>query len=213
MEELKKHKIFTMEDTKRNVLLTVAMRQFAKNGYKKTTTDEIILEAEISKGLLFHYFGTKKDLYIFLFQYANTTIMDEYFARIDFKERDILERLRRMFLLKLELTQKYPAIFDFVTSAFYEEAPAVAVKVNAYTKQWYFDVQNKMLADYDASLFKVNIDPEKALNVFLFTLRGYSGAQASPKYRMEDYSKEYARYRREIEEYIIVLRTAFYQEA
>ena len=64
MEELRKHKIFTMEDTKRDALLTAAMSKFAKNGYKKTTTDEIILEAEISKGLLFHYFGTKKDLYI-----------------------------------------------------------------------------------------------------------------------------------------------------
>ncbi|MEY8001337.1 TetR/AcrR family transcriptional regulator, partial [Clostridium sp. Mt-5] len=48
-----------MEDTKRDALLTVAMSKFANNGYKKTTTDEIILEAEISKGLLFHYFGTK----------------------------------------------------------------------------------------------------------------------------------------------------------
>ncbi|OPX89299.1 MAG: HTH-type transcriptional repressor KstR2 [Pelotomaculum sp. PtaB.Bin104] len=213
MEELKKHKIFTMEDTKRNVLLTVAMSKFAKNGYKKTTTDEIILEAEISKGLLFHYFGTKKNLYIFLFRYANTTIMQDYYVLIDLNERDILERLRSMFLLKLELTQKYPAIFDFVTSAFYEEDPAVAVKVNEYTKQWYFNVQNKMLKDFDSSLFKANIDTEKALNIFLFTLRGYSESQASPKYRIEDYSKEYERYRREIDEYITVLRTAFYKEA
>lgn len=63
MEKLTKHKIFTMEDTKRNTLLTVAMRKFAKNGYKKTATDEIISEAEISKGLLFHYFGTKGFVY------------------------------------------------------------------------------------------------------------------------------------------------------
>src|SRR5471030_409846 len=115
-----------MESTKRDLLLTVAMSKFAKNGYKKTTTDEIVSEAEISKGLLFHYFGTKKDLYIFLFEYANTTIMQDFYEQIDMKERDILERLRNMFLLKLELTNKYPAIFDFVAAAFYEQDSAVA---------------------------------------------------------------------------------------
>lgn len=119
MEDLTKHKIFTMEDMKRDILLTVAMSKFAKNGYKKTTTDEIISEAEISKGLLFHYFGTKKDLYIFLFKYANTTIMQDFYTQINMKERDILERLWNIFLLKLELTNKYPAIFDFVASAFF----------------------------------------------------------------------------------------------
>lgn len=118
MEELTKHKIFTMEAAKRDALLTAAMSKFAKNGYKKTTTDEIILEAEISKGLLFHYFGTKRDLYIFLFQYAITTIMQEYYAQIDMKERDILKRMRNTFFLKLKLTDKYPAIFDFVATAF-----------------------------------------------------------------------------------------------
>jgi AcrR family transcriptional regulator len=98
MDELIKHKIFTMDSTKRDTLLTVAMSKFAKNGYKKTTTDEIILEAGISKGLLFHYFGAKKDLYIFLFEYAITTIMQEYYAQIDIKEKDILKRLRHMIL-------------------------------------------------------------------------------------------------------------------
>jgi AcrR family transcriptional regulator len=212
VEELTKHKIFTMEETKRDTLLTVAMSKFAKNGYKKTTTDEIISEAEISKGLLFHYFGTKRDLYIFLFEYANTTIMQHFYAQIDMKERDILERLRKMFLLKLELTNKYPAIFDFVASAFYEKDPAVAAKINEYTNQLYFDVQKEIFKDIDLSLFKANLDVQKAIKIIIYTLKGYSEAQASPEKRIEDYIKEHKRYKREIDEYITVLRTAFYKE-
>ena len=104
MEDLTKHKIFTMEEAKRDALLTAAMSKFAKNGYKKTTTDEIIVEAEISKGLLFHYFGTKKDLYLFLFMYANRIIMQEYYTKIDMRKRDVLERLRNTFLLKFSYT-------------------------------------------------------------------------------------------------------------
>ncbi|MEY8002035.1 hypothetical protein AB8U03_17965, partial [Clostridium sp. Mt-5] len=167
---------------------------------------------EISKGLLFHYFGTKKNLYIFLFKYANTIIMQEYYSQINIKEKDILKRFRNMFLLKLELTNKYPAIFDFVTSAFFEKDPAVAGKINEYTNLLYFDVKNEMLKDIDLSLFKENFDIEKAINIIIFTLKGYSESQTSPEKRIEDYNKEQARYIREIDEYITILRTAFYKE-
>jgi len=212
MEELTKHKIFTMEYTKRDAMLTAAMSKFAKNGYKKTTTDEIILEAQISKGLLFHYFGTKKDLYVFLFKYANTTIMQEYYAQINIKEGDILERLRNMFLLKFELTNKYPAIFDFMTSAYFEKDPVVAEKISECTNLLYFDAQKEMFKNIDSSLFKENFDIEKAINIIIFTLRGYSESQTSPEKRIEDYNKEQARYISEIDGYIALLRAAFYKE-
>ncbi|OAA86796.1 TetR/AcrR family transcriptional regulator [Clostridium ljungdahlii] len=212
MEELTKHKIFTMDAMKRDTLFTVAMSKFAKSGYKKTTTDEIISEAEISKGLLFHYFGTKKDLYIFLFEYANTTIMQDFYGQINIKEKDILERLRKMFLLKIELTNKYPAIFDFVASAFYEKDPTVATKISKYTNQLYSDAQKEIFKDIDLSLFKENIDTHKAVNIIIYTFRGYSEAQASPEKRTEDYRKEYKRYIKDINEYITMLRAAFYKE-
>lgn len=212
MEDLSKHKIFTMEDTKRDALLTAAMSKFAKNGYKKTTTDEIIAAAEISKGLLFHYFGTKKDLYIFLFEYANEIIMKDFYTQINIRQRDILERLRNMFLLKLQLTNKYPAIFDFVGSAFFEKDSAVAAKIEEYSNLLYFDAKKEILKDIDLSLFKGNFDLEKAIEIIMFTLRGYSEAQASPEKRINDYNQEHERYIREIDEYITVLRTVFYKE-
>ncbi|MDU4658730.1 MAG: TetR/AcrR family transcriptional regulator [Clostridium butyricum] len=211
MEELRKHKIFTMEDSKRNNLLTVAMSKFARNGYKKTATDEIISEAEISKGLLFHYFGTKKDLYIFLFEYANATIMQDFYGQIDMEEKDILERLRKMFLLKLQLTNKYPSIFDFVASAYFEKDTAVFSEINKYSTEMSLDAQKKILKDIDLSLFKENNNIQKVIDIIIYTLRGYSEAQALEGKLIEDYSKEHERYIREIDEYINLLRTAFYK--
>ena len=40
-------------------------------------------------------------------------INKEYFELMNFKERDIFERLRQSYLLQLELLQKHPWIFEF----------------------------------------------------------------------------------------------------
>jgi TetR/AcrR family transcriptional regulator len=206
------HKIFTMDETKRNALFSAAMDEFAKNGYKKTTTDAIISKAGISKGLLFHYFGTKKDLYIYLFKYANKIIMNEYYEKIDYKSKDIFLRLKRMILLKFELTGKYPAVFDFVSSAYFENDPAVANEIDRDVNNLYAEASSKLIEDIDMSLFKPGFDSKRTIEIILFTLKGYSETQISPGKKIDDYRSEYDRYAKEIDEYIAVLRAAFYKE-
>lgn len=48
---------------KREQIIRAAMKNFSKNGYRKTVMDEIVADAGVSKGLVFHYFGSKKALY------------------------------------------------------------------------------------------------------------------------------------------------------
>jgi len=201
-----------MDQTKRIALFSAAMEEFAKNGYKKTATDTIIKAAGISKGLLFHYFGTKKDLYIYLFEYANRIIMDEYYQKIDYTSQDLFVRIKGMLLLKFELTVKYPAIFDFVSSAYFENDPAVAGGISRDVNELYAEASGRLLENIDLSLFKPVFEPQKAVEIILFTLKGYSEAQISPNKKIDDYRGEYGRYTKEIDEYIDILRTAFYKE-
>lgn len=48
---------------KREQIIRAAMKNFSKNGYRKTVMDEIVADAGVSKGLVFHYFESKKALY------------------------------------------------------------------------------------------------------------------------------------------------------
>ena len=48
---------------KREQIIRAAMKNFSKNGYRKTVMDEIVADAGVSKGLVFCYFGSKKALY------------------------------------------------------------------------------------------------------------------------------------------------------
>jgi AcrR family transcriptional regulator len=51
-------------DQRRAQLLALARRAFSEHAYDEVSIDDLAREAKISKGLLYHYFPTKRDLYI-----------------------------------------------------------------------------------------------------------------------------------------------------
>ena len=51
-------------DERRAQLLELAKRSFSDRSYDDVSIDDLAREAKISKGLLYHYFPTKRDLYV-----------------------------------------------------------------------------------------------------------------------------------------------------
>ena len=67
----------------------------AIGGYKHASTDDIVGEAGISKGLLFHYFGSKLGLYSFLYDYSVRFMKLELTGGVSSTERDYFEIRRQ----------------------------------------------------------------------------------------------------------------------
>ncbi|MCR4586771.1 MAG: TetR/AcrR family transcriptional regulator [Lachnospiraceae bacterium] len=63
-------KFYDMKNEKQDRILNAGFKSFALYGYKNASTDEIIKDAGISKGLLFHYFESKVGFYEFSYDYA-----------------------------------------------------------------------------------------------------------------------------------------------
>ena len=55
---------------KRDAVLHAGIEEFSQHSYTDASTDAITQSAGISKGLLFHYFGSKKAFYLFCLQTA-----------------------------------------------------------------------------------------------------------------------------------------------
>src|SRR6185295_2252912 len=51
-------------DERRAQLLRLARNAFSARSYDDVSIDDLAREAKISKGLLYHYFPTKRDLYV-----------------------------------------------------------------------------------------------------------------------------------------------------
>jgi hypothetical protein len=63
---------------------------------------------------LFHYFGSKKDLYDTMVVFVIHTLYDEIVTHIIWDEPDLFERIKQLAVIKLAYSQMYPHMFDFM---------------------------------------------------------------------------------------------------
>lgn len=208
--KIETHKILSMETEKRNRVINASMSEFSK-GFKPASTDLISQKAGISKGLLFHYFGTKKNLYLFMLDYAMEAVISEYKSILNSKEKDLLEIVWQMALLKRELCSQYPDIFEFLTTFYYEisEEPKsdFALKYIKLKKEIY-----KLLYDkIDETLLKENIDKVMASNIIRWTLEGLSEKITHEKKPFKQMHEEFDVYLHETKSYLDLLRQLLYR--
>ena len=52
------------QEDKKNAILMAAVKVLTTKGYYSSTMDDIVEQADISKGAIYHYFSSKKDVYL-----------------------------------------------------------------------------------------------------------------------------------------------------
>ncbi|MXQ53615.1 TetR family transcriptional regulator [Shimazuella alba] len=163
-----------IDSQKQQQILNAAMEEFTRKGYKLASTNQIVQVAGISKGLLFHYFTNKKGLFLFLYDYCLNVVLDDFFGQIDYEQQDILLRLREILLIKFQLISKYPLIFDFLIKADAEDSLDIREDLNSRNQAIIQESYKKMFAAIDESLFRPDIDIEKAKHIAMWTIKGFS---------------------------------------
>jgi TetR/AcrR family transcriptional regulator len=110
-----------LDTEKRDRIINSAIEEFANYPFSKASTNTIVKNAGISKGLLFHYFGNKKDLYDYISKFVVEKLFYEVSERIDWENTDIFERIKQIALVKIELSAIYPQLFTFAISIFSQD--------------------------------------------------------------------------------------------
>lgn len=74
---------------------------FAKNNFDKASTNLIVEGAKISRGLLYHYFKNKKELFEFLLYFSAQQILNNMVDSIEWSNTDFLIRIRQALFSKI----------------------------------------------------------------------------------------------------------------
>jgi TetR/AcrR family transcriptional regulator len=171
-----------------------------------------VKEAGISKGLLFHYFHSKKDLFFFLYDYALDFFREEFFGKNHFDEGDILIRLRQMALVKLKLIKSHPEIYKFLLMAYIEESGEVKGELERRNKKLISDSFNIMYRNFDASKFREGVDIQLAIKVMAWTWEGFGNQELERLRHSKVKQLDCERLLAEADSYIKLFRECFYQQ-
>lgn len=204
-------KFLNINIEKQEFILNAAMKEFSQKGFEKASTNEIIKEAGISKGLLFHYFTNKKTLFLFLYDYSIDKAMNEFYKKIDIKEIDVFIRLQNMVLVKLDLLKKYPELFSFITSAYFEESLEVKNDLNLKSKEAISGAYNNLFTDIETNKFREDIDLKKTLNIITWSLNGLSSEIQKKAKLFNNNEIDYEKAIVEMNFYIDILKKGFYK--
>lgn len=163
---------------KQKKIIDAALKSFGTNGYKKTSVSDIAAAAGISKAMVFHYFGTKKDLYLYLVNFSGNTIVNEIKEKFDNTITDFFERIRVASEIKVSAIKKHSSILEFLTSAYFENDEEVKEEIQDIFASG-DDFRNQIAFEgTDYSKFKEGVDLKLLMKMLVWMGEGF-GKQLS----------------------------------
>lgn len=128
-------KFFDVKKEKQDSIINAALKVFSMKGYKDASTDVIVKEAGISKGLLFHYFTSKQGLYDFICDYCTKYMTLELTRSVKKTEKDFFVILSQLSEGRARVMKNYPYMQQFLRSIRHETDPeALAVIGNGISE-------------------------------------------------------------------------------
>jgi len=168
-------------DLHKEDILKAAIAEFGKMGYKAASTNEIVKNAKVSKGLLFHYFTSKQKLYTACQLY----VMEQY-GKFMQKHRDIsspdfFDRILSNLRIKMQFGCKNPELLVMINRSMVlerEDNPLSRPALEAYVlKQMEGEpstideaIASSFFNDIDTSPFREGSDLAKVMDYARLTL-------------------------------------------
>jgi AcrR family transcriptional regulator len=157
---------------KRERIINTALTVFGQNGYKKAAAAEIAQEADMQKGMLFHYFASKKDLYLYLIDYCVNVMGCEMDKRLD-SFPDVFDKMKAATGIEMSLSGEYPAIARFLASLYRENDDDVKAEIERYIEDGIYLKTGWLLEGCDLSKFKDGVNPVTLEMFLIWAMEGF----------------------------------------
>lgn len=161
-----------LNEEKQLRIVNSALKHFALKGYKKASAMDIAKEAGISKAMIFHYFGNKKEMYVYLITHITQKLDDYLDAYVDESITDIFDMITLSTKAKIQACGVYPFILAFISSVCKEKEESVQDVVQAYIEEHSAKINKMVDWRLDYSKFRDDIDRQTALKIMSLTAEG-----------------------------------------
>jgi len=171
-----------LEDRQR--ILGACIQQFAQYGYQRASTNAIVKQAGIPKGTLFYYFGNKKDLYLYVIDYAVERFVEamDRMAEGEGDEQpssDLFERLLARGRRRMRFAVQEPLLYRLFFNAFLHTPPEIRAELESRFAGYAAESARRLYAGLDRSKFRDSLQVEKVISLVNLVLEGIFSRYAS----------------------------------
>lgn len=202
-----------LDKNKQTQILNAAMKEFAEKGYELASTNKIVQNANIGKGMLFYYFKSKQDLFYYLLNYSLDFVEMEYFKKVNTKTTDFIERTKQATKIKMEAYANHPDLFHFLGNIFIDQQTKLPVPIQEKFEKFSKLGYSLLYDNIDTSLFRSDLDVEKAFQLIQWAIDGYQNNLIAQLQGKNLTDVNFDPYWDEFFAYLDVLKKAFYKEA
>ncbi|MCM3086958.1 TetR/AcrR family transcriptional regulator [Bhargavaea ginsengi] len=198
-----------LESNRQQEILKAAMQEFAENGFGKASTNRIVKNAGMSKGMLYYYFINKEDLFLDCIGYALEHMEQSLEDWIGTGKEGFIERMARIAESKRIYFRQHPEISAFAAVIFLspEVPPFFKERLEALMEEG----TRKMFDGLDLSRFRGDLPPETLMRLVQWTFDGYA-REAEERMRAEGVdTKDMDRYWDEFDMYLEAMKTIYYK--
>ncbi len=138
-----------IDETKKDKILWAGLKEFSEHGFDKASTDRISKDAGVSKGLIFHYYGSKENLYLFAVNKCIDDIFEE-FNNVKFDDLEFIDALIKIMELKYSFFLKNPMHYKILINSFYNTPKKMLKKLkhrNSELRQMGINIIVDMIKD------------------------------------------------------------------
>ena len=163
-------KFFDLKKEKQDRMINAALKLFAENGYRRASTDDMVKEAGISKGLLFHYFGSKLGLYEFVYDYSVKFLTMELSSVLHQEETDFFVLRGQIEQAKAAVMKNFPYVQLFLYRASKEDETEALTAITE-KRQQLRELYDSMYSHVDESSVAGG-SPDRIRRMTDYTLNG-----------------------------------------
>ena len=200
-----------LSDEKKKIILNACIHEFAEKGYEQASTNMIVKEAGISKGILFHYFKNKRGLFLYVVDYCFRTLIEEYDQYPLRQMGDIFQRLSEVSVIKLKLTHENPEKSKIIMEALVNSPEDIRAEIELKYSRLSSEYMSAFFQEIDYSKFRSGVNPSKSIEILMLFLKALGD-----KY-MKDYQgkeqemlQNYDKLMEEYNEYMEILKYGMY---
>lgn len=164
-------KFFDLKKEKQDRMINAALKVFAMHGYRHASTDDMVREAGISKGLLFHYFGSKLGVYTFVFDYSVRYMTLELTSTIKKDETDFFELLKQKEQAKMQALRGYPYMQQFLDRCMVEDVSEALLAIEEKRNIFAQNIEG-IYSQIDLDSLPSGVNGEKLWRMLELTIKG-----------------------------------------